>query len=179
MILSAQFISSLCSPNLSFARSENMCRSPVTGDVLPMISPFVNERQVRNGMSYGLSSASYDLRVAHDLRLPPSPSFTLAHTLEDFAIPHNVVGFVCDKSSYARLGVSCFNTLFDPGFIGNATLELVNHSGVEVVIKEGDPICQIVFQWLDAVTTRPDRGKYQRKEATQAIREPDTAGEVT
>ena len=125
-----------------------------------MISPFVPTKQVRNGKSYGLSAASYDLRIAHDLTLGPAPvetllailerslsapvealkewlgyslksappNFALAHTVENFNIPENVMGQVCDKSTYARLGVSCFNTVFDPGFIGNGTLELVNLS---------------------------------------------------
>ena len=156
-----------------------------------MISPFVPTKQVLNGKSYGLSAASYDLRIAHDLVLGPHPGhilvdflqaapaqypsvalsdlrkstmppcFALAHTLEDFHMPDNVAGQICDKSTYARMGVSCFNTFFDPGFRGNGTLELVNLSANVIVIREGDPICQIVFQWLDQPTERPYAGKYQ------------------
>ena len=161
-----------------------------TGDH-PMISPFVPEKRILNGKSYGLSAASYDLRIAHDLVLGPHPGhvlvdllqaapvqypgvalgdlcksvmppcFALAHTVEDFAMPDNVSGQICDKSTYARMGVSCFNTFFDPGFRGNGTLELVNLSANVIVIRAGDPICQIVFNWLDVPTDRPYEGKYQ------------------
>lgn len=160
-----------------------------------MIAPFVGEKIVVNGKSYGLSGASYDVRIAHDLTLGPSPdkllasmmlrnrqymadailemwrvklqnlppSHALAHTIEDFNMPHNVVGYVCDKSTYARVFVSAFNTLFDPGFKGNATLELVNLGDQTVTIKAGDPICQFTFHWLDEATELPYSGKYQNQ----------------
>jgi dCTP deaminase len=162
-----------------------------------MITPFTDEKTVVNGKSYGLSAASYDVRIAHDLVLGPSPgdllasmmlrnqqytaeavlelwrsslrnlspSRALAHTIEDFNMPHNVVGYVCDKSTYARVFVSAFNTLFDPGFRGNATLELVNLGSETVYIKAGDPICQFTFHWLDEATERPYNGKYQNQPA--------------
>ena len=161
----------------------------------PMISPFSAEKQIVNGKSWGLSAASYDVRIAHDLTLGPHPGFVLleafkrasawsaetqlarladrfaetkpptalAHTIEDFIMPHNVAGYVCDKSSFARVFVSAFNTLFDPGFEGNATLELVNLGPETVEIKAGDPICQLVFHWLDEDTDRPYCGKYMHQ----------------
>lgn len=163
----------------------------------PLITPFSDEKQVVNGKSFGLSAASYDVRIAHDLTLGPNPVFllaqmgatwpasqwlvpdwaqkltnypaskALAHTLEDFDIPDNVVGYVVDKSTYARVFVSAFNTLLDPGWRGNLTLELVNLGHELVEIKAGDPIVQIAFHWLDERTDRPYRGKYydQTKEA--------------
>lgn len=120
----------------------------------PMITPFVNEKRVVNGSSYGLSAASYDVRIAHDLRLYPRQT-SLAHTVEDFWMPDNVVGYVVDKSTYARRFVSAFNTLLDPGWKGNLTLELVNLGERMVDIKEGDAICQIAFHWLDEATDLP------------------------
>ena len=119
----------------------------------PMLSPFVNEKTVVNGTSFGLSAASYDVRIGHDLRLYPKQS-SLAHTLEDFHMPDNVVAYVVDKSTYGRRFVSAMNTLIDPGFVGNLTLELVNFGDQLVDIKAGDPICQIAFHWLDEPTER-------------------------
>ncbi len=91
------------------------------------------------------------------------PCFALAHTKEDFAFPANLSGQVADKSTYARLFVSAFNTVFDCGFRGNATLELVNHSDEPVVIREGDPICQFLFDELDEPSENPynDTCRYQ------------------
>jgi dCTP deaminase len=159
----------------------------------PMISPFSDQKNIVRGKSWGLGPASYDLRIAHTLVLGPDPgqllrnlilehpsgmraleefqaiiwnskpSFALAHTIESFDMPDNVAGKLCDKSTYARVFVSAFNTLFDPGFRGNGTLELVNQSGQTIEIFEGDPVCQMVFEYLDKPTDRPYRGKFQNQ----------------
>jgi len=158
----------------------------------PMITPFSDLKAVVNGKSWGLSAASYDIRIAEEVTLgpdpgkvlammmqaepnpslalcqfsewasyPPPPSVAITHSIEDFVMPRDVVGYVVDKSTYARLHVSAFNTLFDPGFEGNATLELVNLGYDTIHIAAGDPICQIAFHWLDRPTDRPYAGKYQ------------------
>lgn len=136
----------------------------------PMISPFSAEKRVINGKSAGLSACSYDVCIAHDLTLYPRcvlsdprtrPFAALAHTLEDFHMPADVAGFVVDKSSYARVFVTAFNTLLDPGFFGNLTLELVNLGTDPVIYRAGDPVCQIVFQQLDQPTDKPYASKYQ------------------
>jgi deoxycytidine triphosphate deaminase len=162
-----------------------------------MISPFLADKLVINGKSAGASSASYDCRIASDLTLGVNPAFiignhvarygfdrsvehllqsklnnnypcfSLANTIEDFCLPANVSGAVVDKSSYARVFVTALNTFFDPGFHGNATLELVNCSDQPVHIKKGDPICQFVFSWLDETTERPYVGKYQNQRGPQ------------
>ena len=161
--LAAQTIKMLCEKPIIYAHDA------------PMITPFVAEKQVVNGKSFGLSAASYDCRIAHDLRIWPQEG-CLAHTIEDFNMPKNVCGYVVDKSSYARVFVSAFNTLIDPGFIGNLTLELFNIGKEYVDIKAGDPIVQVAFHWLDRATDRPYKGKYQNqtKAAHGARYEPDT-----
>lgn len=145
-----------------------------------MIQPFLPEKTIISGSSAGLSSASYDLRIGHDLVIGPNPAalmrvdghrsegaglpfWVLAHTLEDLNIPTNIAAFVIDKSTYARRFMSAFNTYIDPGFVGNLTLELVNHGPEEIHIKAGDPICQLVFHWLDQTTDRPYVGKYSNQ----------------
>lgn len=143
--LSAQSIRTLCE------------RTP------PLIVPFVDRKVVVNGKSYGLSAASYDVRIAHDLTLM-SGEASLAHTLENFNMPPDVVGYVVDKSTYARRFVTAFNTLLDPGWHGNLTLELVNLGPSLVEIQAGDPIVQIAFHWVDEITDRPYAGKYQAQE---------------
>lgn len=181
--LSAQTIIDLCRPSRPFELQRP-----------PMIAPFNPEKVVVRGRSKGLSSASYDVAIAHDVTLGVNPSViieqhirsglslhgsdldllrdkltsnppsqALVCTVEDFHMPDNVVGYVCDKSSYARVFVTAFNTLFDPGFIGNATIELVNMGVVPVFYAAGDPVCQFVFHFLDEATDRPYNGKYQNQ----------------
>lgn len=125
----------------------------------PLIEPFV-ERGVVGGRSFGLSSCTYDCRIAHPLILPVHQG-RLAVTMERFCFPHNVCGSVLDKSTHARVFVSAFNTHLDPGWRGWLTVELVN-LGTEVAEwKEGDPLCQLKFEWLDEPTDKPYEGKYQ------------------
>jgi dCTP deaminase len=128
---------------------------------LKPILPFV-ERTVHNGMSFGLSHAGYDVRIAEEVWVMPG-AFSLASTMEEFFMPKDLVAFVHDKSSWARLGLSLFNTVIEPGWCGYLTLELVNHSDEPLVIRAGDPIAQIIFMRLEEPTEKPYTGKYQNQ----------------
>jgi dCTP deaminase len=158
MILSAQTIRRLC----------------VTAG---MIRPFA-ERTVVNGKTHGLSSCGYDVRVEHEIgrmlqfRAPcafngysysEGHTFALASTMERFQMPHNVMGVVHDKSSWARKGLTVQNTVIEPGWRGYLTLELMFHGKGELIVCEGDPIAQIVFHQLDEITDQPYSGKYQNQ----------------
>ena len=113
-------------------------------------------------------------RLRNELRANP-PMKALANTMEDFHMPDDVSADVADKSTYARLFVSAYNTFFDPGFIGNGTLELVNDNDAPMVLKRGDPICQFVFTQCTQPTSRPystNGGKYSGQQGqTPAILE--------
>jgi dCTP deaminase len=126
---------------------------------LKPILPF-HERTVLHGMSYGLSHAGYDVRIAEGCMLDPQES-CLASTVEEFLMPNDLVAFVHDKSTWARRGLSLFNTVIEPGWQGFLTLELVNHSSEMLIINAGDPIAQIVFMRLEEPTEKPYTGKYQ------------------
>ena len=125
------------------------------------ILPFV-ERTVHNGMSYGLSHAGYDVRIAETIRLMPG-MYSLASTIEEFFMPDDLVGFVHDKSTWARRGLSLFNTVIEPGWNGFLTLELVNHSASVLHISAGSPIAQIIFMRMEEPTEKPYTGKYQNQ----------------
>jgi dCTP deaminase len=123
------------------------------------IEPFC-ERTVAHGMSYGLSAAGYDLRIKDGLNIPPG-GFNLAVTVERLAMPRDLLGHLCDKSSWARRGISVKNTIFEPGWCGYPTLEISNHGPAVVVIPAGAPIAQLIFLVLDEPTEMPYSGKYQ------------------
>jgi len=126
-----------------------------------IIHPF-HERTVAFGMSYGLSACSYDARIDQNLVLPRG-GFVLASTIEYLSLPDWIEGEVKDKSSWARQGLSCYNTLIDPGFTGYITLELTNNGPETLRISGGMPICQLKFSLLDEPTDLPYRGKYQNQ----------------
>ena len=98
-----------------------------------MIEPFVEAQKQQGVISYGLSSYGYDARVADEFKIftnvnsavvdpkdfssasfvdrrgpvciiPPN-SFALAHTIEYFRIPRDVLVICLGKSTYARCGI--------------------------------------------------------------------------
>lgn len=86
--------------------------------------------------------------------------FALASIIEHMELPNHISAQVADKSSWARQGLSLFNTFVDPGWKGYLTLELKNCSKHKLFIDKGMPIAQLIFDTLDQSTDIPYRGKY-------------------
>lgn len=138
-----------------------------------IMEPF-SERQRYNGMSFGVGPAGYDVRLDQPIRLKPG-DFTLASTMERFKMPNNVIGIVHDKSTLARLGIACQNTVIEPGWEGYLTLEITNHAKKrpwwkfwepdgEVFLDDGTPIAQILFHYTDEPVEKSYDGKYHNQE---------------
>ena len=147
------------------------------------IKDMVPEKVVAHGMTYGLGEAGYDIRIKQEIRFyPVNPDaefkkfrvmtftndsftnddegrFTLASAIEEFQMPTHLLGRVCDKSSWARKGLSVFNTVIEPGFKGGLTLELVYHGNTELIIPAGAPIAQVIFE--EVKNPAQYNGKYQ------------------
>lgn len=112
-----------------------------------------------HGVSYGLSEAGYDIRIKQDITMTPDNRFSLASSIERFQMPPSLVGVVHDKSTWARQGLSVFNTVIEPGWEGWLTLELIYHGSDEVHIPAGAGIAQVLFSQV-ANSVSYD-GKYQ------------------
>jgi dCTP deaminase len=148
------------------------------------IHDMVGEKVRYKGTSYGLSEGGYDIRIAetvHFFRDSPvlcrvsvakpngitqskPGNFTLASAKESFHMPNNLIGFVKDKSTWARQGLSVFNTVIEPGWNGFLTLELVFHGNDDLTIPAGCGIAQVCFGLL-AHDASYGNGKYQNQEA--------------
>lgn len=89
--------------------------------------------------------------------------FTLASAMEQFQMPKDLVGVVHDKSTWARKGLSVFNTVIEPGWNGFLTLEFVFHGNEPVTILKGQGIAQVLFSRLEEDGDYGD-GKYQNQE---------------
>jgi dCTP deaminase len=112
-------------------------------------------REVRNeyGVVFNLEDDAYR---EHPLSIAPG-QFMLGHTEEYFRIPAHLCARVDGKSSIGRRGLAVHVTagFIDPGFQGQITLELVNHSGCHAfVLRPGTLIAQVTFHRL---TDRPER----------------------
>lgn len=122
-----------------------------------------------NGVSHGLAEVGYDIRLKQDIRFSPRAEggpmismlkpetampirhkgrFILASAIEKFQMPTGLAGIVHDKSTWARKGLSVFNTVIEPGWNGFLTLELVFNGEEDVHIPAGSGIAQVIFHQI-------------------------------
>jgi dCTP deaminase len=136
----------------------------------------------KDGVSYGLAEVGYDIRIKQDVYFWPKTlemvgpeiniqapgerfgqssdgNFVLASAIEEFNMPKHLMGIVHDKSTWARKGVSVFNTVIEPGWRGFLTLELVFHGNEELHIPAGTGIAQVIFHQIACPAQY--QGKYQ------------------
>lgn len=146
----------------------------------PIIDMVGNKRTGPGGTSYGLGEAGYDIRIKQEIRfvtkgLPATREvrvltngayddiyngrFALASAIEEFNMPNYLMGIVHDKSTWARRGLSVFNTVVEPGWKGFLTLELVYHGEGELIIPAGSGIAQVMFHEVKEPAAY--HGKYQ------------------
>ncbi len=123
-----------------------------------MINPFYPQQ---------VKTASYDVRLGGEFRTEQDQvyqhavdgnpyrlatgAFVLGHTLEYVRIPAHMCARVEGKSSTGRrgLGVHVTAGFIDPGFEGQITLELVNHSRFHIFdLQPGMLIAQLTFHYL-------------------------------
>lgn len=152
-------------------------------NTLLALAPIKDMAQLKlreHGVSYGLSEAGYDIRIkqeilftrrrhdGHHIVCVDRPNgawyngrFVLASAIEEFDMPYNLVGIVHDKSTWARRGLSVFNTVIEPGWKGFLTLELVYHGNEELLIPAGSGIAQVVFH--HTTNTAAYDGRYQNQ----------------
>lgn len=74
-------------------------------------------------------------------------NLVIASTIEHVEVPSDMVARVEGKSSLARLGLAIHVTAgyIDPGFRGQVTLEVVNHTMRPIIIHAGMPVGQLSF----------------------------------
>ena len=157
-----------------------------------MIEPFVETQKREGVISYGLSSYGYDARVADEFKIftnvdsavidpkdfsaasfvdrrapvciiPPN-SFALAHTVEYFRIPRNVLTICLGKSTYARCGIIVNVTPLEPEWEGHVTLEFSNTTTLPAKIYANEGVAQMLFLESDEeceVSYKDRGGKYQ------------------
>jgi dCTP deaminase len=157
-----------------------------------MIEPFVESQKREGVISYGVSSYGYDARVNENFKIftnvdsaivdpksfatnsfvdretdvciiPPN-SFVLAHTVEYFRIPRDVLVICVGKSTYARCGIIVNVTPLEPEWEGHVTLEFSNTTPLPAKIYANEGACQFLFlkgEGAPEVSYQDRGGKYQ------------------
>jgi dCTP deaminase len=110
--------------------------------------------------------------------------FALASTIESLELPDDLLGRLEGRSSIARLGITVHSTaaVFEPGWIGTATMELSNLGRMPVALYPGMRICAFSFEEVSSPVMTPYRAKRHAKYVGQQTPRPsllaDEAGEA-
>ncbi|CBG39495.1 possible deoxycytidine triphosphate deaminase [Helicobacter mustelae 12198] len=94
----------------------------------------------------------------------PANSFALAHTVEYFRMPRDVLAICLGKSTYARCGIIVNVTPFEPEFEGHITIEISNTTTLPAKIYANEGIAQVLFLQGDEpceLSYKDKNGKYQ------------------
>jgi len=86
----------------------------------------------------------------------------LAATVEEIALPDDMLGRLEGRSSLGRLGIIVHGTapMFFPGFVGKCVMELGNIGPMPVALYPGMRICSMTFERISSPSSRPYKGKY-------------------
>ena len=96
--------------------------------------------------------------------------FALASTIESLELPDDLLGRLEGRSSIARLGITVHSTaaVFEPGWVGTATMELSNLGRMAVALYPGMRVCSFSFETVSSPVEVPYRLKRHNKYAGQA-----------
>ncbi|MER3437633.1 MAG: dCTP deaminase [Chloroflexota bacterium] len=105
--------------------------------------------------------------------------FALASTIESLELPDDLVGRLEGRSSIARLGITVHSTaaVFEPGWVGTATMELSNLGRMAVALYPGMRICAFSFETVSSPVITPYRLKRNAKYAGQQSPRPSLLAE--
>lgn len=104
--------------------------------------------------------------------LPPN-SVALAHTVEYFKVPRDILVTCLGKSTYARVGISQIVTPLEPEWEGELVLEIASMIGRAARVYLGTGIAQLLFMKADEpclVSYKDKGGKYQGQTGTTLAR---------
>jgi len=95
----------------------------------------------------------------------------LLETEQVFKFPNNVCGMIRLKSTRGRQFYEHLEAgWIDPGYEGRLTLEIINHSYIDLPLYPGMRIAQIVFGWVEP-PEQLYRGRYQSDQIVQIAKE--------
>jgi dCTP deaminase len=117
-----------------------------------------------------IGDAMRTIEVAEDEPFIMQPGdFALASTVESLELPDDLLGRLEGRSSIARLGITVHSTaaVFEPGWVGTATMELSNLGRMAVALYAGMRICAFSFEQVTSPVTVPYRLKQNNKYAGQ------------
>jgi dCTP deaminase len=120
-----------------------------------------------------LNPAGYDLRSSSEVVIKPK-QYELTATLETVELGLKTMASLHIRSSLAREGIIGSFAVVDPGFRGQLTLNLHNAGEKKIIIREGEPIVQIVFHKLGSMARKGYTGLYQNSKGVVQSKRDET-----
>jgi dCTP deaminase len=129
----------------------------------------VDPMRIQTGR-YAVPEVMHDDEFDLDYFILPPNSLVLAHTVESFCIPRDILVTCIGKSTYARVGVHQLVTPLEPEWEGELVLEIASTTNYHTRVYIGCGIAQLMFNKADEIceVSYKDRdGKYQGQTGTQ------------
>lgn len=122
----------------------------------------------RHPQSIGDAMRTIEVAEGEPFIMQPG-DFALASTMESLELPNDLLGRLEGRSSIARLGITVHSTaaVFEPGWVGTATMELSNLGRMAVALYPGMRICAFSFESVSSPVLTPYRSKKNNKYAGQ------------
>ena len=122
----------------------------------------------RSPQSIGEAMRTIEVAEGEAFIMQPG-DFALASTMETLELADDLLGRLEGRSSIARLGITVHSTaaVFEPGWIGTATMELSNLGRMAVALYPGMRICAFSFEEVSSPVRVPYRQKLNNKYAGQ------------
>lgn len=122
----------------------------------------------RHPQSIGDAMRTIEVEEDESFIMQPG-DFALASTMESLELPADLLGRLEGRSSIARLGITVHSTaaVFEPGWVGTATMELSNLGRMPVALYPGMRICAFSFETVSSPVRTPYREKIGNKYAGQ------------
>jgi dCTP deaminase len=125
-----------------------------------------------------LGSVSVDFRLGTTFMMfehsrhayidPRHPS-SIGDAMRTLELADDILGRLEGRSSIARLGITVHSTaaVFEPGWVGTATMELSNLGRMAVALYPGMRVCAFSFEEVSSPVSTPYRLKANNKYAGQ------------
>jgi dCTP deaminase len=155
---------------------------------LGIFAPYSRGKKRPGKVSFGESSAGYDIRAGDEWKIftntcatlidpknfkpdsfvhhkgpfciiPPN-SFALAYSIEYVKMPRDCIGIVLGKSTYARCGICANFTPLEPEWEGQITVEIANTTPLPAKVYSNEGIAQVLILRLESQcdTSYKDKG---------------------
>lgn len=129
-------------------------------DLENCVSPASYEMRVRGYYDW-TSSQRVEIGDGRTVAVAPR-GFAIFSTMEQVALPNDIIGMMYLRSTYARRGFTpWFQGIVDPGYQGGLSVILHNLTPSPILITGGERICHLVFERLPEPADEGYQGSYQ------------------